>query len=171
MMLSTVQEKVAALLDVLDEDIRHIEVALSRLDTLRTLLIKRDDASLEKLLDEIRKETETYATNEQQRQMLRKAIATHLGRNGTDLTLSEIQTLVEGSSRKALQDRQVRLKSLTAQLRREYTVTAVLLSDCARFNRSLMQAFFGPGSQGGITYSPSGTTRQQSHTTLMSMQF
>ena len=171
MMLSTVEEEIAALLDVLDEDIRHIEVALQRLDTLRTLLIKRDDASLEKLLDEIRKEGETYATNEQKRQALRKAVATRLGRNGTDLTLSELQTLVKGPQREALQDRQVRLKSLAAELRREYMLTAVLLSDCARFNRSLMQAFFGPTSQGGMTYSPSGAARQQSRTTLMSMQF
>lgn len=171
MMLSTVEEEVAALLDVLDVDIRHIEISLSRLDTLRTLLIKRDDASLERLLDEIRKEADAYATNERRRESLRRAIGTRLGRNGADLTLSEVQTLVEGPSRNALQDRQARLKSLTAQLRREYTLTAMLLSDCARFNRSLMQAFFGPGSQGGITYSPSGVTRQQGNTTLMSMQF
>ena len=44
MTLPTVETKVEALLDVLDQDIRHIEATLSRLDVLRTLLIKRDDA-------------------------------------------------------------------------------------------------------------------------------
>ena len=47
-----IEDAVDKLLAVLDEDIRHIRKSLSRLDDLRHSVIKRDDASLHKLLED-----------------------------------------------------------------------------------------------------------------------
>ena len=187
MVLSTMEAPIAALLDVLDEDIRHLESTMSRLDMLRSLLIKRDHAALEKLLDEIRQQADAYKTNEHKRQQLRRALAADLGCPERDLTLSILQKELAGPAGPdaqprraaalcaecgaALADRQARLRSLAARLTREYTLTMLLVRDCARFNRSLMNVFFGSGGRGGARYSPTGAAKHEIGTTLMSMQF
>lgn len=171
MTLSTATTKIDELLAVLDEDIRHVETTLSRLETLRGLLIKRDDVALDSLLGEIRRQAEIYAANEQARQGLRADLAEALGCEPGQLTLSKLQAALPDQRRSLVVERQARLKSLAAELKREYALTTMLVSDCARFNRSLMRAFFGLGSKGGMTYSPSGAVKPQADTSLVSLKF
>lgn len=179
MISPALETRIAALLDVLEADIRHLEYTLARLDTLRSLLIKREEAALHQLLEEIRRQAEAYEANEQERQQLRRDLAADLGCRESDLTLSTLQRELNGPSRRAAQtrygaalaQRQARLRSLAAQLKREYTLTVLLVRDCVRFNRSLLQAFLGTGGRGGATYSPSGAAKQEISTILMSMQF
>jgi hypothetical protein len=170
MISPTMETQLAALLDVLDEDIRHMESTLSRLDTLRSLVIKREDAALERLLDEIRQQADAYRSNEQKRQQLRRGLAAGLGCPEGDLTLSKLRDELVGQARAAVADRQVRLQALAARLKREHTLTVLLLRDCTRFNRSLLQAFFGSGGRGGTTYSPSGAAKHQTGASLVSMK-
>jgi hypothetical protein len=155
---------------VLDEDIRHLEMNLLQLDVLRGLLIKRDDAALDRLLGEIRGRTEAYAANERARQMLRAELAPMLGCDTGRFTLSKLQSMLPEPQRAAVASRRDRLTSLIADLKREYTLTSLLVSDCARFNRTLMRTFFGTGSQAGVTYDPSGGARHQTSATLMSLK-
>jgi hypothetical protein len=168
---SATETKIAALLEVLDADIRHVETALVRLDALRALLIKRDDGGLECLLEDIQRQGEARLANEQKRQALRGELAAQLGCRGEDLTLSRLRGKLSGPSRAAVAERQTRLKTLVEQLKREYTLTTLLIADCARFNRSLMRAFFGLTGRGNVTYSSSGTTQPPSGTALMNLQF
>jgi len=180
------ENRIAVLLDVLDEDIRHLEHTLSGLDTLRSLLIKREDAALHGLLEDIHRQAETHKANEQKRQQLRRDLAADLGCAEGDVTLSRLaaelshrvtdapptargwDALDPGA---AVADRQVRLRFLAAQLKREYTLTVLLVQDCLRFNRSLMQIFFPSGGRGGATYSPTGAAKHDIGTMLLSMQF
>ena len=164
------QARVAALLEVLDEDIRHVETTLVQLDTLRGLLIKRDDGALEQLLGEIHRQGETYAHTECRRRELRRSLAADLGCTEKDLTVSELLTRLAGQDRAALAERQMRLKVLIAQLKREHTLTSLLISDCAKFNRSLLRIFFGPAGKAGTTYSPTGAARHPTGTAVLNMQ-
>lgn len=167
---STMETKMGALVTVLDEDIRHVERVLSQLDALRALLIKRDDAGLEGLLEEVRQQAERYAANEQRRQSLRQELAVQVGCAERDLTLSKLVGELRGPSRVALAARQARLRNLVAQLKREHTLTTFLLGDCARFNRSLLRAFFGLSGRGQLTYHPAGAAKPQVDAALMSLQ-
>jgi hypothetical protein len=162
--------RVVALLGVLDEDIRHVETTLLRLDTLRGLLIKRDDGALEKLLEEIHRQSETYAATERRRLELRRELAADLGCPERDLTVSELLTRLTGPDRAALAERQMRLKILIAQLKREHALTSLLISDCAKFNRSLLRVFFGPAGKTGTTYSPTGAAQHPTGVALLNMQ-
>jgi hypothetical protein len=211
------ERKIPALLEVLDADIRHLESALSGLDTLRTLLIKREDAALEQLLAGIVQQAEAYRANEQRRQQLRRELASDLGWAEGDLTLSRLQSVLSGGvapdaqpgrpapkgrcapgalragavprppaireqprsegplrvrldARVALAERQARLRSLTAQLKREHALTVLLLRDCARLNRSLLKAFLGSGGRGGALYNPTGTEKRPAGAALISMK-
>jgi hypothetical protein len=174
-----VESKTAALLDVLHEDIRHLESALSRLDLLRSLLIRRENAALEQLLGDIQQQAETYRAIEQKRQQLRNDLALALGCTEGELTLSRLRKELSGPtcseaqrrSGAAVAERQARLRSLAAQLKREHTLTALLLRDCARFNRSLLRVFLGSAGRGCATYSPTGATQRGTGAPLMSIQF
>lgn len=165
------EARVAALLDVLDEDIRHVEASLVRLDTLRGLLIKRDEEALGKLLEEIRGQGEAYVATEGRRQELRQSLANDLGWKEKELTLTNLLTQVTGDLRTALVERQTRLKSLIIRLKREHTLTALLILDCRRFNRALLQVFLGPAGKAGTTYSPTGTVKHPTGTMLLNMRF
>lgn len=165
------QVKITALLDVLDEDIRHLESTMSRLNALRSLLIKREDAALQRLLDEVRGQAEAYQANELKREQLRQDLAADLGCAESDLTLSKLAGAWAGHvAGVALAERQARLRSLAAQLKREYTQTVLLVRDCLRFNRSLLHVFLGSGG-GGATYGATGAAKHEINGTLMSMTF
>jgi len=168
---SEVQVQATALMEVLDEDIRHVEATLSRLDALRGLLIKRDDQGLERLLEEIRREGETYVVTERRRQELRQHLARLLGWKDRELTISSLLKWVTGDLAAALAQRQMSLRTLVDRLKREHTLTALLLSDCRRFNRSLLHVFLGPAGKMGTTYSPSGAAQQPTGTALLNAQF
>jgi len=179
MVSPTGESKITALLEVLDEDIRHLESALSRLELLRTLLIRRENAALELLLGDIQQQADAYRTIEQKRQQLRKDVARDLGCTEGELTLSRLRKELAGptcseAQRRcgaAVADRQTRLRSLAAQLRREHTLTALLLRDCARFNRSLLRVFLGSAGRGCATYTPTGAAQRDPGAALMSIQF
>ena len=179
MVSSRIEIKIAALLEVLDKDVRHLEVALARLDLLRSLLIRRDNAALEQLLGDIHEQAEAYRAIEQQRQQLRRDLALELGCPESELTLSRLRreltgpTCSEAQRRRgeAVAERQARLRSLAAQLRREYTLTELLLRDAARFNRSLLRVLLGSGGRGCATYSPTGAAQRDPGAALMSIQF
>jgi hypothetical protein len=170
-MQSTAAEKADALVSILDEDVRHLQVTLSRLDELRGLLIKRDDEGLEALLATIAREAADHASNERRRQTLSHDLAHALGCSGEHVTLSGLQGGLPEERRTALFQRQGQLRTLVADLKRQYSLTAALLADCARFNRSLMRAFFGANAQPGVTYRPNGAAQQHADGRLMSLQF
>jgi hypothetical protein len=160
---------VDALLDALDDDIRHAETSLALLDTLRSLLVKRDEAALNTLLNDLRKEAEVHADNERRREDLRRQIAAELQCDVGDVTLSLLTATLSGQRQMAVAERQTRLKALTADLKREYTLTAMLLADCARFNRSLMRVFFESDPKGNMTYGANGAAKHQPNVSLMNM--
>jgi hypothetical protein len=164
------ETKVTALLEVLDTDIRHVETVLSRLDALRALLIRRDDEGLKCLLEDLQWQSEARLANERKRQALRGELAAQLGCRAEELTLSALKGKLPGPSRSAVAERQMRLKMLVEQLKREHTLTTLLLADCARFNRSLLRALFGLAGRGNVTYSSSGAAQPQGGAALMNLQ-
>lgn len=166
-----IERKVDALLAALDEDIRHMESTLSQLDTLRGLIVKRDDTALEQLLHGLRQEAESRAAGVRKRESLRRDLADELGYDLSTMTLSVLKDALSGPQRQGVADRQAHLTSLIARLKREYTLTSALVTDCARFNRSLMRAFFGLEAQGQTTYSARGAAKHQPDATLVNLHY
>jgi archaellum biogenesis ATPase FlaH len=71
----TLHHRVEDLLDVLSQDMQHIEQSLIYLDSLRSMLIKQDEAGLSALLQRIRTETDTHVGLEIERQSIRQVLA------------------------------------------------------------------------------------------------
>ncbi len=165
------EDKVDELLIVLDEDIRHIQESLLRLNELRSLVVKRDDAALGKLLESIQSETDVYRSNELKRQSIREELATAFGSNLEQMTLSRLESKLPEEKKAQVTKRKAELRALIKELRKEHLSTALLLSDCARFNTLLLKSVFDLGKTGIVYYDSSGSTKRQTDTAFVNLQF
>lgn len=168
---TTIETRVEQLLAVLDRDIQELEQNIDRLNALRSLLIKQDRKALEQLLQAIRSQTAACRQNETERQALRQQLAGFLGCAPQAVTLSSLQRHLPLDKQMEIEKRKNALQALAGTLKKEYAVTQMLLVDCARFNRLLLNSIFGSSQPGHLTYEPTGTARRQTDTVLMNMQF
>ena len=166
-----IENKVDQLLVVLDRDIRHMQESLSRLDELRGLVVKRDDASLGKLLESIQSESNSYKNNELKRQLLREELAIALDCSLGQMTLSRLEAELSEGKKTEVAERKTKLQTLAKKLKKEHLSTVMLLSDCARFSSLLLKSIFELGGTGVMTYSPRGFAERQTNTAFVNLQF
>lgn len=168
--LIEVDDKLDRLLAVLDKDIEHIENCLSRLGELRCLVIKRDDGTLSRLLENIRLESDSYAHNDSQRRCIRRQLADDFGVGGEQLTLSVLENLLPAHKRPHLTARKAKLRSLVDQLKNEYASTAMLISNCARINSVLLKGILEDTRTDLLCYDAGGTASRQNDTAFVNMR-
>jgi hypothetical protein len=166
-----IEDTVDELLASLDKDIGHIQKSLSNLDELRSLVIKRDDASLSRLLERIRSEADGFREHELKRQSLRQKLANALGCSVKNLTLSMLEASTTDDKKDRINRTRLTLRALVQRLKKEYASTAALLSDCARFNNMLLRSIFGLGRAGEVFYNAHGATKRHSVTSFVNLQF
>jgi hypothetical protein len=166
-----IEDKVDELLAFLDEDSRHIQESLSKLNELRSLVIKRDDAALGRLLESIQAESDSYRSHELKRQSIRKDLANALGCNLEQMTLSRLEANLPKEKKDQVTRRKTKLKSLINELKKEHLSTVLLLSECARFNNMLLKSIFDLGKTDVVYYDSNGATRRQTDTAFVNLQF
>jgi hypothetical protein len=166
-----IEEKVDELLVCLETDVRHMQESLSNLNELRALVIKRDDTALGKLLENIRAESNRYANHESSRQSMRKELAGILCCNFEQVTLSALKAYLPQAKKEQVTQMQTELKALTGELKKEHLRTALLLSECDRFNSLLLRSIFDLGQTGAVYYNSNGATKRQMDTAFMNLQF
>jgi len=166
-----IKGKVDELLGVLDGDIHHIQNSLLRLNELRALVVKRDDVELAKLLESIQAESDSYKSHELKRDLIRRELADALGCSLEQMTLSRLEDVLPDDRKARVAAKKAELKELTNELKKEHLSTAMLLSDCARFNRQLLQSIFDLGNMGMLYYNSRGTTKRGVTETFVNLQF
>ncbi|MHC4640017.1 MAG: flagellar export chaperone FlgN [Planctomycetota bacterium] len=168
--LICIENKIDELLVVLDTDIQHIQQSLSYLNELRSSVIKRDDAALGKLLKLIQGRSDDYRCHELKRQSVRKELATALGCSFQQVTLSTLEAGVSKEKREQVTKKKAELTSLIQQLKKEHLSTALLLSECARINRSLLKEIFNLGNSGTVCYGSNGAAKRQNDMAFVNLQ-
>jgi len=166
-----IEDKISELLVVLDKDIQHIQDSLSRLNELRSLVIKRNDADLGKLLESIQTESDGYRSHELKRQSIRKELANALDCNFEQVTLSGLEDVLPEEQKAQVATRKVQLRALTEELKKEHLSTVMLLSDCARFNRQLLKSVFDLGKMGVVYYNSRGSAKRGMTEAFVNLQF
>lgn len=166
-----IEDKVDKLLVCLDKDIQHIEQNLSQLNELRGLVIKRDDVALGKLLEGIQARADSYKNHELYRQSIRKELASAFGCNPEQMTLSVLEATLPKAKRIQITQMKAKLRSLIEGFKKEHLSTALLLSECARFNNLLLKSIFDIGKTETVYYNSNGATRRQSDMTFVNLQF
>ena len=165
-----IEDKVHELLNVLEKDIEHLEQNLSKLNNLRTLVVKRDNVSLERLLDQIRKDAQEYEANEMSRKLIREQLAGILGCDCKQVTLSRLEEIVSQDCKVVIAQYKFRLSAMVKRLGAEHKSTTMLISDLAMFNRVLLDNIFKKSRLGGTTYNAGGTAQQQNNAAFVSFQ-
>lgn len=165
-----IEDKVERFLDILGTDIEHVKKSISCIDELRALVIKRDDAALSRLLENIHAESDDYKTHELIRRKMREELAAALDCNPEQVTLTVLQTVLQGETASRAARTRATLASLMNELRKEYLSTTLLLSDCAGFNKLLLRSIFALGKTGTVTYSSKGSPKEHSETAFLNLQ-
>lgn len=171
MISAEAEKKISELMAVLDNDIRNLEDNLSRLNDLRTFIVKRDHTSMEKMLDKIQSESGSYKENESKRKRLRGELAELMNCRFEQLTLTKLAAELTGEQQIEAAYKKTKLKKLAEQLKREHLSTAVLLNNCARYNSLLLKSILELGHAKTLTYGPGGSTERLSSSAFMNMQF
>jgi hypothetical protein len=165
-----IKNKVEQLSLCLDRDIDNMQKTLLRLDEMRSAVIKRNDAGLVRLLDEIRCEMQAYETQQSQRSGIREELAGMLGCSCEEMTLTNLQKwLPEGQGRE-LAEKKERLKILAGRLKKEYSATVFLLAECARFNRLMLNGIFNKQKPDVITYNAAGVANEERKPAFVNMK-
>jgi hypothetical protein len=167
---ASIEDKVEQLLLCLGIDVQHLEESLLKLNEMRSLVIKRDEEALSKLLESIQADAGSYRKHELSRQSIRKELADNLGCSFEQMTLSALQTILPEAKKEQLTQIKAKLRSLSAELKKEYLSTALLLSECARFNNLLLKGIFDLGRTESVQYNSNGATRRQIDTTFVNLQ-
>jgi hypothetical protein len=165
-----IEDKVDRLLACLEQDARQIQESLLQLNEMRRLVIKRDEAALGKLLESIQARTDDYSEHELKRKSIRKELAESLGCSFEKMTLSALEANLPQAKKNQVTQMKAKLRSLSAELKKEYLSTALLLSECARFNNMLLRGIFDLGKADSVHYGSNGATRRQIETTFVNLQ-
>lgn len=165
-----IEDKVDRLLICLDRDAQHMQESLQKLDEMRRLVIKRDEAALGKLLETIQGASDDYRNQELNRKSIRKELAESLDCDIEQMTLSALESCVPETRKNQITQIKTRLRSLSAELKKEYLSTALLLSECARFNNMLLKGILGLGKTESVQYKSNGQTRRNIDTAFVNLQ-
>lgn len=168
--VTSIEDKVDRLLVCLDKDVQHLEESLLQLNEMRRLVIKRDEIALSKLLESIRAQADHYRQHESKRESIRKELAESFGCGFEKMTLSALETILPETKTDQVTQMKAKLRSLSIELKKEYLSTALLLSECARFNNLLLKGIFNLGRAESVHYNSNGATRRQIDTAFVNLQ-
>jgi hypothetical protein len=164
-------ELVNELLVVLQKDLEHIEHSTETLEKLRELVVMRDDKNLNKLLDDIRSNSEEYTANEKRRGQLREEIAFELGWPAEEVRLGKLQNVVSAEQSQRVTQMRRQLAQTVSRLQSEHAGTTMLLADLTRFNRMLLNTFLESPNGREVTYDARGTRSTGDRNAFVNMQF
>jgi hypothetical protein len=165
-----IEDKIDELLACLDKDSQYMQKNISQLNKLRSLVIKRDDAGLGRLLEIIKTESNNYQKHESERHKIREKLANAFGCNAKQITLSALETTVPKEKKNQIKITKEKLMSLIIELKKEYLSTTLLLSECTRFNNKLLKSIFDFGKNEMVYYNSNGATKRQTDTDFVNLQ-
>lgn len=170
MITNSLNKKTEQLLEILETDAAHIEQSLGYLDRLRSLVIKRDEKSLQDLLAKLQARSDDYARIEARRVEVMKEIAQLGGIDPERIRLGSLAEILDQTWSQKLLEKRSRLRELTARLMAEHRATGLLLAECARFNGQLLTSLIRAAKTDSVTYGRDGQTTEQNQAAFMNFK-
>jgi len=165
-----IENKIKELMMVLDIDIAHLQESLLRLNDLRMLVVKRDNDKLGKLLMSIEASMSGHKENEHRREQMCQSLAEAAGIERPFATLADIEQMIDGPMKQEFNIKRSKLKVLATELKKDHLSASMLLADCARVNRMLLDGIFGGGKGREVSYSSNGSAKRENDINFMSMK-
>ncbi len=161
---------IAAFLAFLDERQVVLEHTLEQLNALRAAVIRRDEETLERLLEQTRQDALQERELAQRQCALERQLVAVVDGLSLPLTLTGLCRALDEPLRSRVEQTQQALRRTAERVQREYESTDLLLRQCARCNRRLLDAILGRSPQ-SLTYNAQGQSRQDTQGGLVSMKF
>jgi len=166
---STTGGMVRELLDVLDEEIALLNLRRSQLELLSGAMLDRDEQAVGELLGDIEDSAQRQTTADLKLQAVRTALAAAMGIEADGLKLSNIVEALPADMRPQIDYRRQQIILLIDALRTQHMETAVLVHECARINRLLLEGLFRIDTR-PVTYAAGGQQGWSPHAGLIDME-
>ncbi len=161
MRLPETQSLVDGLMAALDEELAVLDVKCLHLEELSAVLVARDDDGTEKLMAQMESGETDQRRADVHLGQAGEALAESLGLSWGSARLSDLIPLLEPEVGRLIQAKRQQLIDGASRLRRRHLETAMLLGECMRINRTLLEAF-KPSCQSVVTYGAKGSDRWRS---------
>jgi hypothetical protein len=146
---------VARLLELLEEEAVLLSSRRDRLAGLSSALAESDDLRLERFLEEMERELASPGQREKVMVDLLRRLAEAMGCAEESRSLRGLASRLPPRHRPSVLGARGRLLERARELRNQHRQTAMLLAECARLNRALLDALF-PEAQTVGTYDSAG---------------
>ncbi len=167
--LPALEARVSALLAALDQEIRLLTQRQAQLERMSEAILRHDEDRLEDLLGEMQQALDDQARADRRLRQAQAALAQALGCGSRPVRLRLLAQRLAGRQRAQLESRRRRIVALALDVRRQHLRTIVLVRECARINRLLLETIF-PGSREVETYTAGGAERWRPNTGLVNAE-
>ncbi len=144
------------LLDVLDQEIELLGLKRSAMASLSAAILDRDEGAIERLLADIERMDHAQQATDVKLSALRGSFAQALGKEAGELKLGALAGMLDGDAASAVDYRRRQILLLAQQLKAQHLQTSMLLHECARINRMLLETMLSGAGDNVETYSASG---------------
>jgi hypothetical protein len=151
----------------LDDSILSTRQMLEKLTELRAAVIRRDEKSLQWMAEQMPQLTTHRDSMQQRQRQISESFAGPVNCEPGKISLSYLARFLEIPMRNELKTKQKLLAELIGQLSREHLGTELLLRECERLNRMVLDSLVGRGNQTCI-YGSAGRIQRDMHCAIMS---
>lgn len=153
---------------ILQEEIRLLHERIAQFDELYDAILHRNNDRMETLLEEMTATQQAQAKVDTSLDALRNLFARSLGCSPAEIRLSELADHVHDPQ--AVLHKREQIILLSESLKKKHLRTAVLLTECARINRSLLDGLLPAEEQGLSTYGHGGANPWRSNSGLLNAE-
>ncbi len=166
----TLERVLEDFLQLLDDDILNMELSLIRLDELRSAVIKREDGSLQNLVETIRIQNEDHEKVNCRREKVIHQIAEYFDIEAKNVNVTFLLKRIAGSNREVLLHKQQTLEKMVEKIRAEYSATVMFIQEFSRINKMMLNGIFGSAGS-GVVYNEKGKSRHEIERGMISGRF
>ena len=161
MIARTNESLISELLTVLDEELELLATKRSLLSDLSEALIGRNDEDTERLLEQIEQSEQAQASLDMRLKAVRESLADVFGCDARDLRLSRLVAELPDDQARKVDSRRRKMTGQVEALRRQHLQTVLMLAECARINRMLLDSML-PAGETVTTYDAAGMNNWRS---------
>jgi hypothetical protein len=156
----------AELFAFLDDSVLSTQHMLDQLNELRAAVIRRDQNMLQQMSDQMQEMTVLRDGMQRRQQQLCRAFAGPLNCPPEKINLSYLALFLESSKADELKTKQRLLQELVGRLSVQRRATELLLRECERLNRIILDGMIGRANQ-TCTYGSAGRVQRQLHCAIL----
>lgn len=149
-------QRVALLSSLLDEEIELLEIRSQQMTRLAEAILGRGEEGMEPVLAEMEHVAGQQENTDRRLRAARRDLAEAFGVEAGDLKLCELIDRLGEPLAADLDRQRDMIVRLAGRLRRQHLETSVLLAECSRVNRMLLEGLL-PAGQTVTTYGRGGT--------------